>query len=125
MEHMGATLYADRSMFLERNATLSNQLGRSSLIAHETAHMWFGDLVTMKWFDDVWTKEVFANFFAAMIVSEQFPQIDHRFNFIRSNVSAAYGEDRTIGSTPIQHQLPNLSDAGLLYSQLIYSKSPW
>lgn len=124
MEHMGATLYADRSMFLERNATLSNQLGRSSLIAHETAHMWFGDLVTMKWFDDVWTKEVFANFFAAMIVSEQFPQIDHRFNFIRSNVPAAYGEDRTIGSTPIQQQLPNLSDAGLLYSQLIYSKSP-
>ena len=59
-----------------------------------------------------------------MIVSEQFPQIDHRFNFIRSNVPAAYGEDRTIGSTPIQQQLPNLSDAGLLYSQLIYSKSP-
>lgn len=124
MEHMGATLYADRSMFLDNNATLSNRLGRSSLIAHETAHMWFGDLVTMKWFDDVWTKEVFANFFAAMIVSEQFLQIDHQFNFIRSNVPAAYGEDRTIGSTPIQQQLPNLADAGLLYSQLIYSKSP-
>ncbi|MFR4026108.1 MAG: M1 family aminopeptidase [Alistipes indistinctus] len=35
--------------------------------------MWFGDYVTMQWFDDVWTKEVFANFFAAMIVREQFP----------------------------------------------------
>lgn len=124
MEHMGATLYADRSMFLENNATTENRMARGSLIAHETAHMWFGDYVTMQWFDDVWTKEVFANFFAAMIVREQFPQIDHRLNFIRSNVPGAYGEDRTAGSTAIRQQLPNLSDAGLLYSQIIYSKSP-
>lgn len=73
MEHMGATLYADRSMFLENNATTENRMARGSLIAHETAHMWFGDYVTMQWFDDVWTKEVFANFFAAMIVREQVP----------------------------------------------------
>ena len=124
MEHAGATLYADRSMFLENNATTENRMARGSLIAHETAHMWFGDYVTMQWFDDVWTKEVFANFFAAMIVREQFPQIDHRLNFIRSNVPGAYGEDRTAGSTAIRQQLPNLSDAGLLHSQIIYSKSP-
>ena len=39
-------------------------LDRASLIAHETSHMWFGDLVTMQWFNDVWMKEVFANFMA-------------------------------------------------------------
>jgi aminopeptidase N len=52
-------------------------LARASLIAHETAHMWFGDLVTMQWFNDVWTKEVFANFMAAKIVNPNFPEIDH------------------------------------------------
>ena len=46
---------------------------RASTISHETAHMWFGDLVTMRWFDDVWMKEVFANFMAAKIVNPSFP----------------------------------------------------
>ena len=57
-----------RALFLDKTATQNQHLSRASLIAHETAHMWFGDLVTMKWFDDVWLKEVFANFMAAKIV---------------------------------------------------------
>jgi len=57
MEHPGAILYRDRSLFLEENATQNELLGRASLIAHETAHMWFGNLVTMDWFNDVWLKE--------------------------------------------------------------------
>ncbi len=124
MEHMGATLYADRSIFLEDNATIDNYMGRAGLIAHETAHMWFGDFVTMKWFDEVWTKEVFATFFSSMIVRPMFPQVDHDLNFIKGSYPAAYSEDRTDGSMPIQQPLDNLSDAGLIYSQIVYSKSP-
>lgn len=56
MEHTGATLYTDGRMFLNENPTLNERLARSSLIAHETSHMWFGDFVTMEWFNDVWTK---------------------------------------------------------------------
>jgi hypothetical protein len=52
MEHTGATLYTDRRMFLDEHPTLNERLSRSALIAHETSHMWFGDYVTMKWFDD-------------------------------------------------------------------------
>lgn len=58
MEHTGATLYNDNQMFLSEHPTPDEELRRTELIAHETAHMWFGDLVTMNWFDDVWTKEV-------------------------------------------------------------------
>lgn len=124
MEHMGATLYADRSIFLEDNATIDNYMARAGLIAHETAHMWFGDFVTMKWFDEVWTKEVFATFFSSMIVRPMFPEIDHDLNFIKGSYPAAYSEDRTEGSMPIRQPLDNLSDAGLIYSQIVYSKSP-
>ncbi len=124
MEHMGATLYADRSIFLEENATIDNYMSRAGLIAHETAHMWFGDFVTMKWFDEVWTKEVFATFFSSLIVRPLYPQIDHDLNFIKGSYPAAYSEDRTEGSMPIQQPLENLSDAGLIYSQIVYSKSP-
>ncbi len=124
MEHTGATLYNDQRMFLNPQPTLVEELGRSSLIAHETAHMWFGDYVTMKWFDDVWTKEVFANYFAAQIVEPLYPTINHQLNFIRRYIPAAYSEDRTLGATPIQQQLHNLSNAGLVYSNIIYNKSP-
>jgi len=54
MEHPGAIFYKDRSLFLEENATLNQKMSRNSLIAHETAHTWFGNLVTMDWFNDVW-----------------------------------------------------------------------
>lgn len=124
MEHTGATLYADRSMFLDEQPTLNARLGRSSLIAHETAHMWFGDYVTMEWFDDVWTKEVFANYFASQIVEPLYPEVNHRLNFIRGYLPASYAEDRTAGSNPIKQELDNLRNAGLVYGNIIYNKSP-
>ncbi|MDL2319541.1 M1 family aminopeptidase [Alistipes sp. OttesenSCG-928-B03] len=124
MEHMGATLYNDRRMFLEANATELDRMQRSNLIAHETAHMWFGDYVTMRWFNDVWNKEVFANWFADRITEPLYPDIDHHLNFVRNNMPAAYSADRTAGTVAIQQPLDNLSDAGLVYSNIIYNKSP-
>lgn len=124
MEHTGATLYADRRMFLDEHPTLNDRLGRSALIAHETAHMWFGDYVTMEWFDDVWTKEVFANYFASRIVEPLYPEVNHRLNFIRDYIPAAYAEDRTAGANPIKQRLDNMRDAGLVYGNIIYDKSP-
>jgi aminopeptidase N len=124
MEHMGATLYSDRTMFLDKSATISEELNRAKLIAHETAHMWFGDFVTMPWFDDVWTKEVFANWFASKIVSPMFPDINHRLNFLNSYFPASYAEDRSAGSNPVQQQLDNLNNAGLVYGNIIYNKAP-
>ncbi len=124
MEHVGATLYNDSRMFLNENPTLSEQLERSVLIAHETTHMWFGDLVTMKWFDDVWTKEVFANFYGSMIAEPHFPGVNHRLNFMLDYIPSAYSEDRTQGTNTIKQQLDNLNNAGLMYGYIIYKKSP-
>jgi aminopeptidase N len=64
MEHAGNIAYKAENLLLDESATETELLARAHLIAHETAHMWFGNLVTMRWFDDVWTKEVFANFIA-------------------------------------------------------------
>ena len=124
MEHTGATLYNDGRMFLGPNPTLSDELSRTELIAHETAHMWFGDLVTMKWFDEVWTKEVFANHFAAWISEPLYPEVNHRLNRLRSFNTAALSEDRTEGTVSISQELPNLRYAGLVYGQIIYNKAP-
>jgi aminopeptidase N len=124
MEHTGATLYTDTRMFLNEQPTLNEAVSRSSLIAHETAHMWFGDYVTMKWFDDVWTKEVFANYFASRITEPLFPDINHQLNFMLDYFPPAYSEDRTAGSNPIKQSVDNLNNAGLAYGNIIYDKSP-
>jgi aminopeptidase N len=124
MEHAGAIFYNAPFLFLDKTATQNQHLSRASLIAHETAHMWFGDLVTMKWFDDVWLKEVFANFMAAKIVNPTFPDIDHELRFFLQHYPPAYDVDRTAGANPIRQRLDNLKDAGSLYGPIIYQKAP-
>ena len=124
MEHVGAIQYREGSLFLDETATENQKLGRAKLIAHETAHMWFGDLVTMDWFNDVWMKEVFANFMADKIVNPAFPDINHDLAFMVTHYPRAYGEDRTLGTNPIRQNLENLNDAGSLYGSIIYNKAP-
>ena len=124
MEHTGATLYNDTKMFLPEHPTPDEELDRAHLIAHETAHMWFGDYVTMRWFDDVWTKEVFANYFASRITEPMFPGINHRLNWLKGITTAALSEDRTAGGTAIRQPLDNMCNAGLVYNNIIYNKAP-
>ena len=124
MEHPGAIFYRDRGLWLDDNATLSQTMGRANVIAHETAHMWFGNLVTMRWFDDVWTKEVYANFMAAKIANPIFPEIDHELRFFLRHYPSAYAVDRTDGANPIRQPLENLIEAGTMYGPIIYQKAP-
>lgn len=124
MEHVGAIQYRASSLFLDKDPSDSRLLGRASLIAHETSHMWFGDLVTMDWFNDVWTKEVFANFMAAKIVNPSFPNINHELNFLVRHYPSAYSVDRTEGANAIRQYLPNLNEAGTMYGAIIYNKAP-
>jgi aminopeptidase N len=124
MEHVGAIQYKESTLFLDNSATDSEKLDRAKLIAHETSHMWFGDLVTMKWFDDVWMKEVFANFMADKIMNPIFPKVNHNLQFFSAHYANAYAEDRSLGTHPIKQNLANLKDAGSLYGSIIYNKAP-
>ncbi|WP_299675456.1 M1 family aminopeptidase [uncultured Dokdonia sp.] len=124
MEHTGAIQYRESSLFLDTSATRTQELSRAKLIAHETAHMWFGNLVTMEWFNDVWMKEVFANFMADKIVNPVFTDINHDLQFLTSHYPRAYSVDRTKGTNPIRQELDNLKNAGSLYGSIIYNKAP-
>src|SRR6478672_3749062 len=124
MEHPGAIFYNASGLMLDESATQDQMLGRASVIAHETAHMWFGDLVTMQWFSDVWMKEVFANHMAAKIVNPAFPAVNHDLRYLVDYYPSAYGVDRTAGSNEIRQPLKNLDEAGTLYGAIIYQKAP-
>ena len=124
MEHVGAIQFKASSLFLDSGATREQFIGRSNLLSHETAHMWFGDLVTMTWFDDVWMKEVFANFMADKISRVTLPDGNYDLKFLTDHYPAAYSIDRTGGTHPIRQQLDNLQEAGSLYGNIIYHKAP-
>lgn len=124
MEHPGAIWYRDARLLLDEQAPISSHLSKASLIAHETSHMWFGNLVTMQWFDDVWLKEVFAGFMADKIVKPQYPEVDHDMQFLLTHYPRAYAVDRSQGTHPIKQKLENLNQAGTLYGAIIYNKAP-
>jgi len=124
MEHVGVIHYKANSLFLDKNATKDQLNSRQNLIAHETAHMWFGDLVTMDWFTDVWMKEVFANFMADKSAEESNGKAVFDQKFLVDHFPAAYSVDRTAGANPIRQELDNLKDAGTLYGNIIYHKAP-
>lgn len=124
MEHPGEVQYKASSLFLDQGATKDQFISRSNLISHETAHMWFGDLVTMKWFNDVWMKEVFANFMADKVTEKLMGKNTFDLKFLQDHYPAAYGVDRTPGANPIRQQLDNLQEAGSMYGNIIYHKAP-
>ncbi|MGI4742544.1 MAG: M1 family aminopeptidase [Janthinobacterium lividum] len=124
MEHVGNIDYKASSLFLDDGATKDQLLARQNLIGHETAHMWFGDLVTMQWFNDVWMKEVFANFMADKMNPEAAAGSAQLLKFVTDHYPAAYAVDRTAGANPIRQPLDNLQDAGSLYGNIIYHKAP-
>jgi aminopeptidase N len=124
MEHPGAVFYnEDRFIFRER-PTLPQRLNRFATILHEVAHQWFGDLVTMRWFDDLWLKEGFATFMAAKALAEIDPGADAWKTFYLSNKPPAYAVDQTAGTRPLWQELANLDQAKSNYGAIVYNKAP-
>jgi aminopeptidase N len=124
MEHPGAIFYRDSRLLLEKDPSTNQKLRQANLIAHEVAHQWFGNLVTMKWFNDVWLKEVFAGYMADLMVNPQYPEINHDLSFLLSHFPSAFSVDRTTGANPIVQDLENMLFAGTLYGDIIYHKAP-
>ena len=124
MEHPGAIFYnEDRFIFRER-PTLPQRLGRTATIYHEVAHQWFGDLVTMRWFDDLWLKEGFATYMAAKMQASLDTSSGVWKTFYLRNKPPAYSVDATRGTTPVWQSLTNLDQAKSNYGAIVYNKAP-
>jgi aminopeptidase N len=123
MEHPGVTMFNEESFIYREPPTLNQRLGRRATIYHEVAHHWFGDDVTMRWFDDLWLKEGFATYMAAkMQAIEGLP--NPWMSFYLRNKPAAYDVDQTTGTTPVWQQLANLDQAKSNYGAIVYNKAP-
>ncbi len=124
MEHAGATFLRESSVIFPSEPTKNDLVARASVIFHEAAHQWFGDTVTMKWFDDLWLKEGFATFMAYKAMAKVMPEYNSWKIFYERTKQGAYQTDSTRGTTPIYQEIPNLSAAKSAYGNIVYNKAP-
>lgn len=124
MEHAGATFLREASIIFPQEPTKNDHISRALLIFHEAAHQWFGDTVTMRWFDDLWLKEGFATFTAYKAMEKIMPEANAWKVFYERVKQAAYQTDSTKGTTPIYQEIKNLSAAKSAYGNIVYNKAP-
>jgi aminopeptidase N len=124
MEHAGATFLREDSIIFPQEPTANNYISRANVIFHEAAHQWFGDTVTMRWFDDLWLKEGFAEFMAYKTLEKVMPEYNAWKVFYERNKQAAYLTDSTKGTTAIYQPIENLSAAKSAYGNIVYRKAP-
>jgi aminopeptidase N len=124
MEHAGATFLREESILFPSDPTANDLINRAELVFHELAHQWFGDLVTMRWFDDLWLKEGFATFMAYKAMEATIPEYNAWKVFYQKTKPSAYLTDVTKGTTPIWQEISNLSAAKSAYGNIVYRKAP-
>jgi aminopeptidase N len=124
MEHAGETFLNEDGVLFRAAPTASDYFRRKILVLHETCHQWFGDLVTMRWFDDLWLKEGFAQYMAYKALAQLEPEDQPWKHFYEEIKPAAYAIDETQGTTPIFQNIANLRDAKSAYGAIVYQKAP-
>ena len=121
MENPGLVTFVDS--YIHRDAvTRSEYESRASVILHEMAHMWFGDLVTMQWWDDLWLKESFADYMAALALSEATEYTDGWVSFALRRKDWAYRQDQYATTHPIVADIPDVEAARQNFDGITYAK---
>jgi aminopeptidase N len=124
MEHAGETFLREDVVLFRTAPTAADRFSRNITTLHELTHQWFGDLVTMRWFDDLWLKEGFAQYMAYRCLDSLEPDSDAWKHFYEDIKPQAYGIDETLGTTPIFQNISNLKDAKSAYGAIVYQKAP-
>ncbi|MCQ8849117.1 M1 family metallopeptidase [Alteromonas stellipolaris] len=118
MENVGLITYRDSLLLLEDEPGLTERKGPLNVIAHELAHQWFGNLVTMAWWDDLWLNEAFASWAASYTMMELYPELNFADRIVQES---AFGADASPTVKPVKKVVrtqPDVMDGlGLNYSK--------
>ncbi|WP_409472100.1 aminopeptidase N [Streptomyces sp. HC307] len=121
MENPGMVTFREEFIFRGK-VTRASYEGRANVILHEMAHMWFGDLVTMEWWDDLWLKESFADFMGAFSLVGATRFKDGWITFANRRKAWAYRADQLPSTHPITADIRDLQDAKLNFDGITYAK---
>ena len=121
MENTGAVTFSER--YIQRGkSTWNQQRSQASVILHEMAHMWFGNLVTMKWWNDLWLNESFASYMAAVALHDATRFNDAWDNFLFGSKQWAYWEDQLVTTHPIETKVVDTATAFANFDGITYGK---
>ncbi|WP_329394531.1 aminopeptidase N [Streptomyces lydicus] len=121
MENPGCVTFREEFIFRGK-VTEASYERRANVILHEMAHMWFGDLVTMQWWDDLWLKESYADFMGAFALVEATRFTGGWITFANRRKSWAYRADQLPSTHPVTADIRDLEDAKLNFDGITYAK---
>ncbi|WP_030564117.1 aminopeptidase N [Streptomyces aureocirculatus] len=121
MENPGCVTFREEFIFRGR-VTQASYERRANVILHEMAHMWFGDLVTMRWWDDLWLKESFADFMGSFSMVEATRFSSGWITFANNRKAWAYRADQLPSTHPVTADIRDLEDAKLNFDGITYAK---
>ena len=121
MEHVGCVTYRDEYVFTSEPTPYRLER-RNDTILHEMAHMWFGDLVTMQWWDDLWLNESFATWSAATAQTAIGEYADAWTTFASVEKAWAYSQDQLPTTHPIAADAPDIETAEQNFDGITYAK---
>jgi peptidase M1-like protein/ERAP1-like protein len=122
MENAGAITFRDEILLVDpATATIRQRYGLASITAHEMAHMWFGDLVTMAWWDDVWLNESFASWMGDKVTHEVFPQYNTPVREL-AGTQRAMETDARLSTRAIRQSVDAFANFDRLFDELAYEK---
>ena len=122
MENWGAITFREIALLADENTSLAGKQRVAEVIAHELAHQWFGDLVTMKWWNDIWLNESFATFMASKAMDSVFPEWKIKIEYLRDTIATAFGADQLKSTHPISIDVKNPSEIDQLFDEISYEK---
>ncbi len=121
MENAGAITFLEDYVFRSK-VTRASYERRAETVLHEMAHMWFGDLVTMAWWDDLWLNESFATFASVLCQSEATEFTEAWTTFANAEKSWAYRQDQLPSTHPIAADIPDLAAVEVNFDGITYAK---
>jgi tricorn protease interacting factor F2/3 len=122
MENWGAITYREILLHVDKDTSVRAKKSVAHVIAHEVAHMWFGDLVTMKWWDDLWLNESFATFMDYKSTDRAYPEWKVWQDFVRTSTSGAMGRDALTKTHPIMAKVHDPEEIEELFDEISYGK---
>ncbi len=123
MENWGAITYRETAILVDpAHSSAFTRQTVASIVAHEMAHMWFGDLVTMAWWNDLWLNESFASWMGDKAVDHLFPEWDMWTQFVSADTNRALALDGLRNSHPIEQKVDNPAEIRQLFDAISYSK---
>ena len=123
MENWGCITYRETALLVDpANSSAGTRQRVAEVVAHEMAHMWFGDLVTMQWWDDLWLNESFATWVGTKAVDWLFPEWSMWTQFVNMDTNRAFNLDGLKNSHPIEQEVANPAEVSQLFDAISYSK---